>query len=145
MTVKLNTFVSFVPPDFEMVAVSITATSPVGKAGLVTVPFVAITPTLLEAQVMVVPLEPVADKVRFCVTLTAESAPPKVIVRAALSNAIASVAVVVPTPVPVIVPAPVPVVVPAPVPVVVPAPVPVVVPTPVPVVIVEVIGALSMN
>lgn len=93
MTVKLNTFVSFVPPDFEMVAVSITATSPVGKAGLVTVPFVAITPTLLEAQVMVVPLEPVADKVRFCVTLTAESAPPKVITSAVLSARMASFAV----------------------------------------------------
>jgi hypothetical protein len=68
-----------------MVAVTVTFVSDV--RGRVTAPAVDTTPELLEVQVIVPPSMPVAGRVRFCVTLEAESPAAYPMVRAAFAAA----------------------------------------------------------
>jgi hypothetical protein len=61
---------------FEIVAVRVTS---VVVAGRVITPVVLTTAVLFEAQLIAVPFGPAVGRVRFCVTLAAESSDAKVI------------------------------------------------------------------
>jgi hypothetical protein len=69
MIVMGNSLVSLVLP-FEIVAVRVTS---VVVAGRVTTPVVPTIPVLVEAQLIAVLFSPAVGRVRFCVTLAAES------------------------------------------------------------------------
>ena len=91
-TVSVNVFASLAPP-FVIVAVRVTEVVLVGR---VTTPAALTILALSEFQLIVVPLNPVDGRVRFCVTLVAESPLAYVICRAVVSAATLCASVSVP-------------------------------------------------
>ncbi len=91
-TFTLNVFVSCSLP-LVTVAVNVTITSLAVFAGRVTVPSAAITVGAVDDQLIVVPFAPVIGKLRFCVTLAAESPGTKPTFSDAVSASTDSIAV----------------------------------------------------